>query len=53
MAELSLFGQQDAKSTFNSYFADIKQDIESKSSDHILNVDVQKWREHIHVSDPT
>jgi len=46
MAELSLFGQQDASSSFDHYLDDIKKEIESKSSDHILNVDIKEWREY-------
>jgi hypothetical protein len=47
MAELTLFGQQDAMSSFRHYLDEIKNEIESKSNDYILNVDTEEWKNYI------
>ena len=44
MAELTLFGQQDAISSFQHYIEEIKTEINAKSNDYILNVDIDEWK---------
>jgi hypothetical protein len=42
----NLFDQQDASSTFNHYIKELKSEINSKSNEYILNVDVEKWKQY-------
>lgn len=42
-----LFSSQSAYDIFQTYLKDIKTELESKSNDYILNVDVNTWREYI------
>lgn len=46
MAELSIFGQQDASSSFSHYIQEMTDEINKKSNDYILNVDVEEWKEY-------
>lgn len=46
MAELSIFGQQDASSSFAHYIQEMTNEINGKSNDYILNVDVEEWKEY-------
>lgn len=46
MAELSIFGQQNASSSFEHYIKEIKDKINGKSNDYILNVNVDDWRKY-------
>ena len=46
MAELSIFGQQDASSSFDHYIQELKTEINNKTNDYILNVNVSEWKEY-------
>jgi hypothetical protein len=46
MAELSIFGQQDASSSFSHYIQEMTDEINSKSNDYILNVNATEWKEY-------
>lgn len=47
MAGHSLFNQQDSYSTFDHYLQEIREEINSKRNDYILNVNVEDWKRHI------
>jgi len=44
MAELSIFGQQDASTSFRHYIDEMKGEINGKHNNFILNVNVDEWR---------
>lgn len=44
MAGCSLFGSQDASSTFTHYIQEMTDEINKKSNDYILNVNVEEWK---------
>lgn len=44
MTEISLFGSQDANSTFQHFLKELKDEINGKSNDFILNVNVDEWK---------
>ena len=46
MAELSLFGQQDASWSFDHYLKEMRDEINGKSNEYILNVDVEEWKQY-------
>lgn len=46
MAELSIYGQQDASSSFNHYIDEMTKEINNKSNDYILNVNVEEWKQY-------
>src|SRR6218665_3811710 len=46
MAGHTLFNQQDASSTFGNYLEEMKKEINSKSNDYILNVNVEQWKQY-------
>lgn len=46
MATFTLFGQQDAYSSFEHYIREITKEISSKPNDFILNVDKQEWKQY-------
>lgn len=46
MARARLFGAQDASSNFEHNLSEISKEIDSKSNDFILNVDIDEWRQY-------
>lgn len=46
--QVAVFGGQNASHLFDRYLDEIKREIERKSNEYIVNVDIEEWKEFFH-----